>query len=148
MSEQIRRPPRGARENRRSGPTPQEGFTLLEVLVALVILSVAVLGVARSAGSLSASSARTEARALALQAVEDRISLIRLDPRYVELDSIYGGQESSMDGLAGYTRTTQVARIQIPQVGGTNIDYQKISVSVDGPGLLSPLSRTITLGAP
>ena len=133
------------REPAWSGP---RGFTLLEVLVALIILTVAVLGVASSAGRLSTVSAHTQVRTLALQSVEDRLSLIRLDPRYVELDSIYAGQEDQLPGLDGFKRTTAVARTEDVQVGGTVIDYQHISVTVEGPGLPNPITRTITLGAP
>lgn len=124
------------------------GFTMLEVLVALVILMVTVLGVATSAGRLSTMAATTEARALALQSVEDRLSMIRLDPRYVLLDSLYAGQEDDLVGLEDFTRTTAVTRIVLPQAGGRSIDYQNISVTVDGPGLPNPLTRTLTLGAP
>jgi len=124
------------------------GFTLLEVLVALIILTVAILGVASSAGRLSTVSAHTQVRTLALQSVEDRLSLIRLDPRYVELDSIYAGQEDELPGLDGFKRTTEIARTEDTQEGGTVIDYQHISVTVEGPGLPKPITRTITLGAP
>jgi general secretion pathway protein I len=56
----------------------QAGFTLLEVLVALAIVSVALAACMRALG-VSASSARSlQQRSLALQAAENRLAELRL----------------------------------------------------------------------
>ena len=126
----------------------QAGFTLVEVTIALVILSVAVLGMAASAGVLGRYSAEAEVRALAMQAVQDRISLVKVDPRYGELEALYAGSESDLPGLDGFTRTTSVTQVQTTVAGGGTLDYKVISVVVSGARLVQPLSRRFTVGAP
>lgn len=124
------------------------GFTLVEVTISLVILSVAVLGMAASAGVLGRYSRDAEVRALAMQAVQDRISLVKVDPRYAELENLYAGSESDLPGLDGFTRTTTVNRVQQSQPGGGTLDYKVVSVVVSGEALPAPLSRRFTVGAP
>ncbi|MEQ9569766.1 MAG: prepilin-type N-terminal cleavage/methylation domain-containing protein [Longimicrobiales bacterium] len=124
------------------------GFTLVEVTIALVILAVAVLGMAASAGVLGRYSAEAEVRALAMQAVQDRISLVKVDPRYGELETLYAGSESDLPGLDGFTRTTTVTRVNQTVSGGGTLDYKVISVVVTGDVLSAPLSRRFTVGAP
>lgn len=126
----------------------QAGFTLIEVTIALVILSVAVLGMAASAGVLGRYSADAEVRALAMQAVQDRISLVKVDPRYGELETLYAGSESDLPGLDGFTRTTSVTQVKTTVTGGGTLDYKVISVVVTGERLEQPLSRRFTVGAP
>ncbi len=126
----------------------QGGFTMVEVTIALVILSVAVLGMAASAGVLGRYSADAEVRALAMQAVQDRISLVKVDPRYAELETLYAGSESDLPGLSGFTRTTTVTRVQQSVTGGGTLDYKVVSVVVNGERLTQPLSRRFTVGAP
>lgn len=124
------------------------GFTLVEVTIALVILAVAVLGMAASAGVLGRYSAEAEIRALAMQAVQDRISLVKVDPRYAELETLYAGEESNLPGLDGFTRKTTVTRVNQMVPGGGTLDYKVVSVVVTGDELTEPLSRRFTVGAP
>jgi len=61
-----------------SRPYAQAGFTLLEVLVALAIVSVALAACMRALG-VSASGAKSmQQRSLALQAAENRLAELRL----------------------------------------------------------------------
>jgi len=124
----------------------RDGFTLIEVIVALVILSTAVLGLGVSASKLATSAASAEIRAVALQSVEDQIARVRLDPRYTSLDSLYAGVEDSVLGLGGYTRTTTVTRVQ--SGSPVTLDYTRIGVVVAGPHLTPSISREITISAP
>lgn len=121
------------------------GFTLVEVVVALVILSVAVLGLGASATRLTTTATGAEQRALALQLVEDRIARVRLDPRYGGLDTLYVGTETNVLG-AGSARATAVVHVQ--QTTPVPLDYKRISVTVTGPFLQPPISRQIVVAAP
>lgn len=125
----------------------REGFTLIETIFALVILSVGILGMTSMTGRLLTTAASAEERALALQAIEDRISLIAIDPRYAELDSLYEQSEAAVAGLPGYTRTTVITRTTTTVSGGGIIDLTSITVTVEGRFLDSPLSRTLKVGA-
>lgn len=132
----------------RPEPAREGGFTLVEVMVALVILAVAVLGMAASAGVLGRYSAEAQVRALATQAVQDRISLVKVDPRYAELETLYAGVENDLVGLDGYTRETTVTRVEQKTSSGGTLDYKVITVVVSGEHLSAPLSRRFTVGAP
>ena len=124
----------------------RSGFTLVEVIVALLLLTTAVLGLAGSATTLATTSATAELRALALQSVEDRLARIRMDPRYGELDSLYAGVESGLFSIPGITRTTTVTHVT--QTTPLVLDYRRIAVSVEGTMLTKPISRQIVIAAP
>ena len=125
----------------------RSGFTLVEVVVSLVILAVGILGISTSVSRLSLTSATVEQRAVALQAAQDRISLILLHPRYGELDSLFSATETDLPGLEGFTRTTFITRIQTPGTGGRVVDFTRITVSVDGALLTSPVTQTVMVAA-
>jgi prepilin-type N-terminal cleavage/methylation domain-containing protein len=125
----------------------RNGFTLVEVTVALVILAVGILGISSSAGRLGQVSSTAEAEAIALQAVQDRIAMVMLHPSYAKLDSIFSKTESNVPS-SGYTRVTDVTRTLTTGAGGKTVDRSSIQVTVTGPGLLSPVSRTQVVGAP
>lgn len=125
---------------------PRGGFTLVEVVVALLLLSVAVLGLASSASRLAVDAALAELRALALQAAEDRLSRVRLDPRYGGLDTLYPGVDTDLFGIEGLTRRTEVDHITQPAPNAR--DYKRITVTVTGPLLNPPVERALVIAAP
>jgi len=122
----------------------REGFTLVEVVIALILLSVAVLGMGATASQMATTAARAEWSALALEAAEDRLVEVRLDPRYEKLDSLFAGTESQIFGT-GSSRVTTVQHVT-----GTNpdIDYKIISVVVRVAQFETSVSRRIIIAAP
>ena len=125
----------------------RNGFTMVEVIISIVVLSVAVLAISSSASHLAQVSADAERRALALQAVEDRLALVHLHPIYSQLDSLYTESNSTIPGLPGYTRKTAISRIIQSGEGGKYLDFTRITVTVEGPQLPAPLKRTVVIGA-
>ena len=123
------------------------GFSLVEMIVALVILTVVILGFGASAGYMLHVSTNAGVRAEALQAVEGRISQIVMDPRYTELESLYEATATDLPGLEGFTMETTVDQYK-NTVAGRTTDYKTIMVTVSGPGLSESVSRTIIMGAP
>lgn len=121
----------------------QRGFTLIEVLVALVILTVAIMGIASATGQFMHVVATSDRQTAAIQLAEDRIELIQMDPNYGGLDTTYSATESSFPTLPGFTRATTIVRIT-----GSGQDHKKITVTVNGPGLRAPVNRTVTRAAP
>jgi len=61
-----------------NAPQPQEGFTLLEVLIALAIVSVALAAVIRALGVGAGNALAVQQRSLALQAAGNRLAELRL----------------------------------------------------------------------
>lgn len=123
----------------------RRGFTLLEVIIALVILSFVILMMANTSGTFIRSVARNDLTTSAIQLAKDRIEFIQMDPDYAGLDTLYVGTESGFPGLAGFTRETIIRR-----VGGTGqaTDHKMVTVTVTGPGLDQPISRSISVAAP
>lgn len=125
-----------------------EGFTLIEITIAIVILTTAVLGIAASTGRMIQPAAEAELEFKALQAVEDRLALVGMDPRYPILDSLYEATETGLPGLDSLTRVTEVTRLRQTLAGGGTWDRTEIMVTVSGGDLSSAVSRTLYLGAP
>ena len=124
-----------------------KGFTMVEVVTSLVILAVAIVGLSSTTARLARVATDAETRALALQAVEDRMSHIRLHPVYQQLDSVFTESDAEVPGLPEYTRSTTLTRIIEPgEREGKYVDYTRITVTVEGPGLEDPISRTVALG--
>jgi prepilin-type N-terminal cleavage/methylation domain-containing protein len=124
-----------------------KGFTMVEVVTSLVILAVAIIGLSSTTARLAQVASGAETRALALQAVEDRISRVRLHPIYQQLDSVFSESDVEVPNMPGYTRTTTLSRILEPgERDGKYVDFTRITVSVDGPGLEEPISRTVAVG--
>ncbi len=70
---------RRARAGRRAS---RRGFTLIEVLVALTIVSVALMAALRAVGALTQSSGELKARTLAQWSAENRLSQMRVQSEF------------------------------------------------------------------
>jgi Tfp pilus assembly protein PilV len=95
----------------------REGYTLSEVIIALLMFSVLGLGTQAMVANMIRTVARDNIQVTAAQLADDRIDLIRLDPQYDSLAWRYTGNETTIPGHAGLTRNTTVTRTQ--QVTGT-----------------------------
>lgn len=125
----------------------RRGFTLVEIVVALLLLSVAVLGLGASAGTLVRYAMEAEVESLAQQAVEDRLARVALEPTYSQIDE-YAGTESIIPGLEGASRVTRVDRVREDGTGGRMVDYRRITVTVSGGAVRTPVQRMVMVGAP
>lgn len=123
----------------------KKGFTLVEVVMALVILTIVILGGFSATAGFMHEVSVGDIEAAALQLADDRISEILMDRNYATLETIYPGTENNFSTLPGFTRSTVVVRI-----GGSTAtqDHKKITVTVAGPTLTRDISRTITVAAP
>lgn len=128
--------------------TDLKGFTLVEIMISLVILSVAILGLGASTSRMVTPVAEAEAEFLAMQVAEDRLAEISLDPRYELLDHLYAGADSGLVGLPGYTRTTGLTRTQTAGTAGKVVDYWTVTVAVGGGRLTNSITRKLVIGAP
>ncbi len=123
------------------------GFTLIEVLVALVILAVVLLGGQAVAARMIFNVTSAERQMAAVQLADDRIDFIRLDPQYDSLEARYEKTETSLPGYTNATRKTQLQRIQTTTTNGVT-DYWKITVHVTLPGLKDTVKRSASIGSP
>ncbi len=120
------------------------GFTLIEVSIAVAMLGIVMLGLLSTTSRMLHTVTDDRSRTLAAKAADEKLALTRQWPVYTTLDSAYAGVEADTP-QPGWTRTTTVARI-----GGLGQpdDYKRITVTVDGPGLPAPVSRSISVAAP
>lgn len=126
----------------------REGFTLIELVVAMLILTTVVLSVGAATSRLSTLAATSATQAMAQDLAEDRLEEVMMDPSYTQLETRYDGTESSIPDFAGYQRVTQITHtVQTVAAGGT-LDYKRVTVTITGPGLTTPLSRSVIVAAP
>ncbi len=119
------------------------GFTLIEVLIALAMLSVVLLAAAASTTKYLGVITRNRMRIQAAAVADAQIAKVRVSPAY---DSLTVRFDSTRSGVpfAGYTRSTRVIRTG----AGSTTDVTKIRVTVSGPELSSPVVRYATIAAP
>lgn len=125
-----------------------DGFSLIEVVVALSVLGFVILGFAATTANLARSADESGERLVAVELLQSRLREITMDPDYDNLEARYDSVEATIPGFPGYRRTTSVTRVIQPQAGGRRLDFQRVMVWVEGPGLRAPISRTITIAAP
>ena len=121
----------------------RNGFTLIEVVLALSMLLIVMLTLVTMTGRAVRVSTTSDREQAAIQLVSDRTDLVRTDPDYLGLDTMYVATETSFPTLIGFTRTTQIVRTT-----SSRQDYKTITVTVNGPGLVAPVQRTVTVAAP
>ncbi len=119
----------------------RSGMTLIEVMIALVILTGALLGMGKFITSFSHSTSDGALSSVASDLVLDRIETIKGSSSYAALDT-YAVTEASIVGFPGYRRVTQVART----LDGTE-DYKAITVTVSNPGLSTPVKKSTIIAA-
>ncbi len=119
------------------------GFTLVEVLIALAMLSIVLLAAAASTTKYLGVITRNRMRIQAAAVADAQIAKVRVSPAY---DSLTVRFDSTRNGVpfAGYTRSTRVIRTG----AGSTTDVTKIRVTVSGPELSSPVVRYATIAAP
>lgn len=120
------------------------GFTLIEVMIALVILGIAALSLMRVTSRMIRSVTDDRTRTLASASADARIAEVRAWPTYATLESKYAGTETNVP-ITGLTRVTTIVR-----TGGLNQtnDYKRITVTVSGTQLTSNVARTVTIAPP
>jgi prepilin-type N-terminal cleavage/methylation domain-containing protein len=119
----------------------RRGMTLIEVLIALVILTGALLGMGMFITSFSHATSDGALSSVASDLVLDRLETIKGSNSYAALDG-YVATELAIPGFAGYKRVTQVLRT----LDGTQ-DYKAITVTVSNPGLNSPVKKSTIIAA-
>jgi len=123
------------------------GLSLIEIMIAMVILTVVLLGMGRYMVDFSRTVRKSESRTVAVNLAAQRLSEIRASPNYSGLETTFATTEPSITGFPGYTRSTIITRVGGPRPTFTN-DYKMATVTVTGPGLTTPVKKTIVVAAP
>jgi Tfp pilus assembly protein PilV len=119
------------------------GMTLIEVVVALILLGGVLLSLGKFSGALARTSGTARLLATATQLVSDRIGVVKGAPRYSAIETLYVATETSVPGFTDFKRQTMVKRI-----GGKatdSIDYKIITVEVSNPSLTKPVRKSTVI---
>jgi prepilin-type N-terminal cleavage/methylation domain-containing protein len=124
----------------------RRGFSLVEVIVALGIMTGSLLGFAYVAQRFTRSNSDVSVRTIASDLVTTRIEQIKGTRNYTSLVTTYNNQVESWtgtDAYAGFTRRTYVTRT------GPNAqnDFVTVTVEVSGRGLVPVVRRTTAIAA-
>ena len=120
-------------------------MTLIEVMIALVMLSTVMLGMASFMAHYGHAVGTSSAKATARELVAERLEYVKGATQYPSIETTYGGFEPSIPGHPGFSRRTLVTRI-----GGQpndRFDHKVITVVVNGPGLDKPVKKTSVISA-
>jgi len=121
----------------------RRGFTLIEVVIALVILASVTLVMASTATRYLSAAVRNREKMQASATAEAQMALVRSFPVYDSLRVKFDSTKTDTP-FTGWTRTTRVVRTGT----GTAADLTRVTVTVTGPGLTAPITRTLTIAAP
>ena len=128
--------------------TAREGFSLVEIMVALTILSIIILGLANTTISFLHTTTTDTVRVRAQAFADMRIAEVRGYPIYDSLTTKFNGSDTPEPGFA---RTTTIVHDKSAittcdnPLGCPKNDITRITVTVTNAGLKSPVSRTFAL---
>jgi prepilin-type N-terminal cleavage/methylation domain-containing protein len=133
------------RVRKRAQSKTRDGFTLVEVIAALVIILGVSLGMAVFMLQFVRTVATASSRTTANELVADRLEDVKSATKYSTIDAVYAGTENAIPNNPGYVRQTIVSH-----VGGAPpdlYDYRIITVIVSGPGLRNPVKKSTVISA-
>ncbi len=123
----------------------RRGFTLVEMLLAIVILAIILASVARYTGQYLHTVTVSTTRTAAAEVARERIGLVDMDPSYTTLSATWTGTQTGFPGYPGMTRTTSVSRV-------TGVaprrDYTIVTVRVTEPTMGAPIDVTTVVASP
>jgi Tfp pilus assembly protein PilV len=123
-------------------------MTLIEVIIAVVILSAAMLGLANFVRQFQHTTSDTSTQTLASDLATTRLEAVKGDRVYATLVANYNGVVESFSSdpvYRGFTRTTNVTRCASCPTA-TN-DYTTVTVSVTGNNLSTTMKKTTVIAA-
>lgn len=109
--------------SKKSIRAPAKGFTLIEALIALVILATGLIALAKFQGEVLQSSGQTKARSEALNYAEQKIEDLRGFADETAYSNMGNGSDTPAGTNAAFSRTWTVT----PAAGG---DYKTVTVDV------------------
>jgi prepilin-type N-terminal cleavage/methylation domain-containing protein len=134
----------------------RRGFTLIEVMVALVILTVVALSLGRFVGNFSHAVGTSTVRTVATAVAAEQLEIIRASGNttasYPTLVANFNG--ITVTGFPGYPNMVRTNRVVRTQTVGPVADYTTITVTVTEPTMTTsgtavvPVALTVVVAAP
>lgn len=126
--------------------TRRNGFTLIEVVVALVILGTVVLGLTRFMGNFVHVVATSTTRTVASEVAHEQLERVKVDPSYATLSATWGGTRTGFPDYPAMTRVTTLNRVT--SAGPPPRDYTIVTVRVTEPTMTRPVNATAVVARP
>jgi type II secretory pathway pseudopilin PulG len=122
----------------------RKGMTLVEVVVALLILTGVVLVLGGFSAKFAQASSQAHLVISANEAAATRLDAVRQQPTYASLDTMAHTDTITSD-FTKYVMKTQVVRI-----GGAvtdSVDYRIVTVTVTHPAMKKVVAKTLAVAA-
>jgi prepilin-type N-terminal cleavage/methylation domain-containing protein len=123
----------------------RRGFTLVEVLVAMVILSGVCLSLAQFMSPFVRNVNQATVRSIATEVALEQINLVKADPSYTTLATVWAGTRSGFPSYPSMARVTTLRRVT---GNSPTRDYTIITVLVSDPALPAGVTLNATVAAP
>lgn len=120
----------------------RQGLTLIETLIALTILTGAMLGMGTFVSRLSHSSGTGYEMSMAGDLAVARLEQVKAYPVYASLEAKFVATETGIAGYPGFTRQTYITHTST-----TRADYKIVTVVVTASALSTPMKKTSVIAA-
>jgi len=120
----------------------RQGLTLIETLIALAILTGAMLGMGTFVSRLSHSSGTGYEMSMAGDLAVARLEQVKAYPVYGSLEAKFVATETGIAGYPGFTRQTFITHTST-----TRADYKTVTVVVTASALSTPMKKTSVIAA-
>lgn len=123
----------------------RRGFTLIEMTIAIVVLTIVLTTIARYTGQYLHTVGTSTTRTTAAEVARERIGLVDMDPSYTTLAATWAGTTTGFPGYPNMTRVTTVLRVTgaVPPR-----DYSLVTVRVTEPTMGTPIDVTTVVAQP
>ena len=137
----------------RAAQRARRGLSLVEVMVALIILGSVMLGLGMFSAKMSQSTSGSRLKILAGQLANDRLELIKTAPRYSMIESVYVATETNVRDpgygtLGGASPAVFTRQTWVTRVGGKvtdTTDYKLVTVQVSSPVMSDQVRKTTAI---
>lgn len=132
-----------ARLRARRASALRRGMTLIEVMIAIVILSGAMIGLARFGGDFEHTTATASDMSLASDLATLQIEQIKAFRVYTSIVATYNGVTQTYVGDPIYNGfTKKIVATHCAGCPTTTNDYITVTVTVSGRSLVAPIAKT------
>jgi prepilin-type N-terminal cleavage/methylation domain-containing protein len=127
----------------------RKGFTLIETLVAMVILTVVALSLGRFVGHFLHAVGTSTVRTVGTAVATEQIELVRArntTAAYPTLVATFNNVTTT--GFPGYPSMQRLTRVVRTQANSPRADFTTITVTVSEPTMGQPINLTVVVAAP
>jgi prepilin-type N-terminal cleavage/methylation domain-containing protein len=127
----------------RSAVRARRGMTLVEVMIAIVIMSGAMIGLAKFGGQFEHTTATAADMSLASDLATARIEQVKAFRTYTSIVATYNGTTQTYVGDPVYNGfTVKTVAVRCAGCPTASNDYVTVTATTTGRSLVSPIAKT------